>query len=338
MTDTNVEGSGLTAPLLPTDDNFSERFGDQDAFGTKKEGTDTISSAGTDQKLKKGEGKAHANNGTNRKGETTQPLPVDADAIKENEVKTMDFWQFMKLVAVSGATIIIYVTYGATMGLAAVGTQAEAVKVFLYVAGGIGMAVSPVAIVNEVRLAKKNSVRKLINFLRLQVNRTKEENAKLTIHIDNMKHEVEQTAILEKKLANVTVRQGRSVESFVGMVKENGRYLKEMKKICKSRALQILITLVLNSDTERNFSLNEKATQILLLRLKQIEYIHFDEEKIRKDLGTRPSVSHALYVVKNIVREDLKEDQAVFSLAGVDLSKDHKLRKKRSIPNKFYVK
>mmetsp|Transcript_41606 Transcript_41606/g.61034 ORF Transcript_41606/g.61034 Transcript_41606/m.61034 type:complete len:363 (+) Transcript_41606:120-1208(+) len=243
--------------------------------------------------------------------------------------ENMSKMSFLKVSALAIAGTALYVFWGATFvtvaSLTAVAGQTSALlarQVTSYVAGGIGMCVAPVAAVNEYRISKKDSIRTFISILREQVNRLMVENEKFTASVEVLEQKAAQLKGTERKLHNITIRQGRNVDEFVGLVKTNEDNIEKMKISVRSDANNILTKLVLLADRDHSFSFEGSERDLLILRLKEVNFLHWNEKSeqtLRKGMESDPSLGNVLALCKTLVKDYLKEEDLLLSLTdGVD--------------------
>jgi hypothetical protein len=87
------------------------------------------------------------------------------------------------------------------------------------------------------------------------------------------------TKEVEARLQNIVVRQGANVDEIVKLVKDNQVVVNEMTNCVKARAMQQLINIVIRTDQSRDFTIDDGEIEIMLARLRQVEYLNFDEGK-----------------------------------------------------------
>mmetsp|Transcript_49123 Transcript_49123/g.72988 ORF Transcript_49123/g.72988 Transcript_49123/m.72988 type:complete len:292 (+) Transcript_49123:101-976(+) len=249
-------------------------------------------------------------------GETVPSSAVaskkDPNRAEPTEKITPKGW--LMLFPVTAASAVAATGYGAAMGIFR--------TLPIYIAGGFGIGVAPCAIAQEVVIAKSESIRTLTNKLRGQVNKLQDENEKLTSTVDQLEAAVDRTNDVEQKLTAITVRQGTNVDKFVGLVKENGRIVKELSRLVKAEASQQLIQVVMSVDRDGNFEIDDNELPYLVLRLKhQVENVHVDEKRFIAAVKRNPGIGGVLDIVMQLNSDDIPEEDAIFTI------KDERLKK-----------
>mmetsp|Transcript_21366 Transcript_21366/g.31710 ORF Transcript_21366/g.31710 Transcript_21366/m.31710 type:complete len:162 (-) Transcript_21366:101-586(-) len=76
-----------------------------------------------------------------------------------------------------------------------------------------------------------------------------------------------------------------------------------MKKVLEAKAMQQLLNILLLSDTNGDFTFNEKETEKLMLRLRNCESLEIDEKELRKFIKKNNSVSLVMGLLRDMVHE-----------------------------------
>jgi len=79
----------------------------------------------------------------------------------------------------------------------------------------------------------------------------------------------------------VADESGRQVDQLVSLVKENGETLEKMKEIMKGDVCQVLIRTVIQADEHQDFKIEGKEIEFLIMRMENIDFVTFDEDKLR---------------------------------------------------------
>lgn len=231
----------------------------------------------------------------------TQPLlgSIHTDEPPDPNQKVETVGDRIKFWVVTGGSVVAIAAWGASMGIVR--------KTVMYVAGGVGAVIAPPTIIKERMLQKGRSLRGFINLLRYEVNRLMEQNDILHKEINNLEGEIDRLKVFEDKLSSIAKIQGMQVDQLVSLVDENGKVLKEMKTIVKGKILQDMIGVILVSDTNRDFKIDEQELQLLTMRLKTM----FDAQGITMDIDLfqelvrfNPTLEGVLQTAKELVSED----------------------------------
>lgn len=221
----------------------------------------------------------------------------DENMAKDEEEKKRGYTLSYFVFLISGASILLQIF--------AMWIEASAV---VYVMGVVGIIISPIVILRQVRLNKLETVRMVHNKLRQEVNRLQEENDALQGQVHDLQVEVDKVDDLERQLGAIAKDQGANVKDLVEAVKENGIILKEQAKCAKAAFEEQLFTTVLRTDRNRDMRIEGREADILILRLKNQEGITLNEEKFRDRLEKESSVATLMKIVYDLEKEGQGDD------------------------------
>lgn len=218
-----------------------------------------------------------------------------------------------------------WTTIAVTSGLMQALAMAVNRSIFVYVSGGIGLCVAPIAALRQRALAREEGIRDIQRKLSKEVGRLTAENEKLTNSVDELEQTVGQLKEVEEELDGIAQTQGKNVGQLVDLVNENGKVLTEMKEVLTAELCQNITSIVLRSDRDGDLRISDKEIKILFLRLKNFEGVIINEKLLRERLkqnsdGT--TLRGFLKFIRRMVDEDVPDDQKVFNL------KPEMLRKK----------
>ena len=146
-----------------------------------------------------------------------------------------------------------------------------------------------------------------------EVDKLQEENKKLAENVADLTTSVQHLEDVQEALNSITNTQGQSVEEFSKQVDENRRLLKQMKSNLKASILQNLLSVILRSDADSDFIISESETDDLVRRLNNLSGLKLRETKFRAAVLGK-SIQSVMDVVKNLLRDDVPEDQIIFEL------------------------
>ena len=178
-------------------------------------------------------------------------------------------------------------------------------------AAPLGVVASSGGLVSSTYVIKQNSILKksasvfdVNNRIRQQSNRMKEENKKLQREVAKLEESVGRLKEVEEGLALMAEQQGTDLNRLMELVDENRKTIDEMKVLMKGKLCQNMISLMLKCD-DGDFCLDDRETDILCLRLANIEGVQFHEKKMRSLIKARKG---DLLAVVGVVRDLLKND------------------------------
>jgi len=150
-----------------------------------------------------------------------------------------------------------------------------------------------------------------------EVDTLKVENEMLGSEVLKLNQTVERLNDVEGALDVITKKQGQGVAEFARQVKESKKLLKKMKKNFKATVLQSLLSIVMSSDEDGDFSIDDRETEELIGRLKKINGVTLKEDKFRSAIKkTNGSLNAVLDMVRDLVKnEDIPSEEQIFIIA-----------------------
>lgn len=138
-------------------------------------------------------------------------------------------------------------------------------------------------------------------------------NLNLCLHRCN---NMSRVAEMDEKLRIIAEAQGTNVEKLVDLVRENHTSLKQMKALIKAQTAQQLVELVMESDQDGDYIINDEECELLILKMKNFRsYIQVHEKNFRDAMKkSGGSLQGVMNIVKTIVLDDdeVAEDEKVF--------------------------
>mmetsp|Transcript_25671 Transcript_25671/g.37809 ORF Transcript_25671/g.37809 Transcript_25671/m.37809 type:complete len:302 (+) Transcript_25671:268-1173(+) len=191
-------------------------------------------------------------------------------------------------------------------------TFSQAVKAIGYAASGIGVAVPVPVALQESKMAQEKSFRTALNNLRVDVDDFKFQNHMLTVNIEELKEKVDTLHEIEGTLQDITRQQGSDLESFLGLIEEDKRISTEMRNILQKRVLQDVITLVMESDSNGDFHLNDADIDRLVLGIRLIDGVEFNEDRFRQDVeDSNGSVGAVIKMIKHLISDESTGNESI---------------------------
>jgi hypothetical protein len=225
------------------------------------------------------------------------------------EEKTMGFWDKICYGAAGGSAVMQGVSMAWHRSL------------ITYVAGVVALLVAPVVAVSQRKLQSTDSLRKYQNLLRGDVNRLMRANDKLTSNVDELEVQVGSLQETEQKLDEITKEQGTNTAHLIELMNENQTILNKMNANIKGVAMEQLVSVVLRSDRDEDFSIEGTEIRRLQLRLSNIPGITVNEERFVEKLEKDSSLGGIMKVIRTIEIDDLPEDERIFMIDQSQLKK-----------------
>ncbi len=150
-----------------------------------------------------------------------------------------------------------------------------------------------------------------------EVNHLEAENNRLKGLVDDLGDTVGRLEDIEDTFDHIKEMNIESVEEFRQQVEEGRNILGMMKKNLKAGAIQNVITVVLNSDADKNFTFDKNEVESLIANLKAINGLEMNEEKFRKIITENDgSVDAVVTILNDIVNGDRnKSGEGIFNLS-----------------------
>lgn len=131
-----------------------------------------------------------------------------------------------------------------------------------------------------------------------QIGELERENKQLMKSVKKLKAAANRMKAIEDGLSAMAEQQGTDLNRLKALTEENQKTIDETRKLMKGKICQHILSTVLKCD-DGDFMLDEKETDILCLRLNQIEGVVFHEEEMRNLIEAQ---NGSLYAVMGVVR------------------------------------
>jgi macrodomain Ter protein organizer (MatP/YcbG family) len=120
---------------------------------------------------------------------------------------------------------------------------------------------------------------------------------------------------VEKKLSALATKRGTQVDKLVNVVHENGQIQEQIKQILQAQVVNQLVSSVIRSDRDRDFSLSTDEVQELCVTLSVLPGVDFDQVAfnafIQADNGTL-TLDEVLSIMHQIDDATVPEADKVF--------------------------
>mmetsp|Transcript_29889 Transcript_29889/g.62896 ORF Transcript_29889/g.62896 Transcript_29889/m.62896 type:complete len:269 (-) Transcript_29889:147-953(-) len=172
----------------------------------------------------------------------------------------------------------------------------------VYASSGLGAVHSPIVIYKERQLTKEDTFRTALNGIREQQNRLAEQNDVLSAEIDDLQSEVDRMKDIELALRNLAEVQGSQLDELMNLIEENKEINRCMRSVLKNKALEEVVSLVLDIDNDGSFTIQNKEIDRLIIGMKLIEGISFDDHMFRSDiLDCGGDVDKVILLIKEMI-------------------------------------
>jgi len=161
-----------------------------------------------------------------------------------------------------------------------------------------------------------DSVNQIQNQMRHEINQVSRENDALEENTGKLGDEADRVGEMDEKLRIIAEAQGTNVEKLVDLVRENHLALQQMKALIKAQTAQQLVELVMESDTDGDYTIDDDECELLILKMKNFRsYIKVHEKNFRDAMKkSGGSLQGVMNIVKTVVLDDseVPDDEKIF--------------------------
>jgi hypothetical protein len=199
----------------------------------------------------------------------------------------------------------------------AIGTSVAAIVVeqsaVVVIAGVLSSVMGPYAYYQQTKLTDIATLKETAAKVQAEVDRLKDENDRLGSNIDELGNTIDELQDVEEALEVISKTQGQSVSALEKQVQDNKEILGKMKKSTKGRVIQNLISIIYRGDENCDDMISEEEATSVITGLSKIGGLTIHEKKLREAI-TGKSIESVIDVVKNLLSEDVPEDQRIFEV------------------------
>ncbi|CAJ1961573.1 unnamed protein product [Cylindrotheca closterium] len=183
-----------------------------------------------------------------------------------------------------------------------------------YIAFFFPLVTAPAVVVQRIRIQWMPTLRQELNKLRSSVNDFAYQNARLQAENTRLEQQVNKLSGVEDRLAEIVEKEGRNVNEFKGLLKENKSIQEEMAALLQAEKFHQLIDAMIASEQEVDNVVCEKEMDIFMRRLKGLHpgrnSSYIDEEALRAAfLGTNQSPEALLQVTSSYLSSKSQETE-----------------------------
>jgi len=225
-------------------------------------------------------------------------------------------------------SLMDYAVYGAvgtssalaTFAMFVVGLTPGGVDALVYVCGASSLATAPYVVYQRKQLRDGDSMRRVQNRIRQEVNRLQEQNSVIHESIDDLTDTVDRVANVEQELRALAGIQGQSVEEFCGLLQEHEKINEKIRKNIQTQVLHQLMDEVMKADRDQDGQLDNREIMTLKYYMKSMQSVIFHEDRFDAILMKDQSMKSLMQVVRNLLDSDVPEHKRVFELKVADVA------------------
>lgn len=179
------------------------------------------------------------------------------------------------------------------------------------------IVLAPYAAYQRKILSNNDGMRTILNKLRKEANNLGTQNDVLHREVGKVEEEVNNLVRCESNLNDIAASQGHDVRLFMDLVKENKESLAGMKESLHGSVMADVMEMVLVADRDEDFQIDPEEVNALVLRMKNLDGVDFDEEEFRKVISTQClDVNFVILLVK-----DMMDDSSPSKILKVNTKK-----------------
>lgn len=123
---------------------------------------------------------------------------------------------------------------------------------------------------------------------------------------------------VEEELSGIAEAAQTNVNRLVEMNHEWRELNAKIKKNLERSVVQQVMSVVVQADADRDFFIGKSEMEVLILRLKMIQGIEFDEANFRKAVSMDADgiihLSEIMKVLRNLMDDSVAEEDNIFHL------------------------
>jgi len=127
---------------------------------------------------------------------------------------------------------------------------------------------------------------------------------------------------VEEGLSKIAKQDGTEVDRLVELVKETKTLQKQIKMALEKQVMQQMIDAVVTSDKDGNFTLTPQETEMLKIRLGNINGVDFNakffDNMIASDVNEL-TVTDVMNILRNLLDDEVPEERNIFVLRSENL-------------------
>jgi septal ring factor EnvC (AmiA/AmiB activator) len=196
-------------------------------------------------------------------------------------------------------------------------TWMETSNILVKIASASTFMFGPFAAFQKRKLRNLGSLRMKQNHLREEVNYLYQEQERLEQNLQKLDSNVVQMENMERDL-NRIAGNPQNVHRLLEVTDELRQVHEGIKENLKKSVLQNILTALVQSDTDKNFVIHAREMEILVVRLKLMDGVQFNEHKFRQAMGTgSQSLSSIMMMIRSLLQDD---DETIFVLCPEEVT------------------
>ena len=206
------------------------------------------------------------------------------------------------------------------LGAGAVGTSVTAMAIVggpvVTTAGVLSSLIGPYVFYQQKQLTEIAMLKETHEAILKEVNNLTHENERLEKLIKELTDTVGKLEDVEAALDVLTATQGESVAEFRKQVEENKKILAKMEKNLKGNVLQNMLSVVVRSDKDGDFTIDANELEELIQRISEIQGVTLYEDRFRQKIKeSGGSLKAVMAVVRSLLMDEDEGAEPIFTLS-----------------------
>ena len=213
-------------------------------------------------------------------------------------------------------TLVIVTVVGVGMVSSVLAMWMEQTLVTYVAFAVIPLIIGPAVVIQRLKLQWMPSFRKELQRVRDMVNELAGHRLRLHHETQRLERDYHRMIEVEDRFREVVIQQGKSVEDYRALVKENAAIQREVKKEVNLRELQDLFSILMNSDQNANGRVNRAEVERLIQRLQMFaaENGKFVDDELIRNAFHRSTLksggySQNAFSMFNVVQSALSDEE-----------------------------
>ena len=190
------------------------------------------------------------------------------------------------------------------------------VSYIVYISSILCCVVALIIVLQQRTIKKIGSIKQRNNLLRKQVNYMKQERERLHRTLSRLDETSNELQYVPKQLTQLVKDQQVDVDRIVYIIKQQHILQEQMRNKITQQILQSILSIVVQSDRDGNWTLQPTEIEQLIVRLGLIQGITFHEKRFRQLLnqesnngrgngnGHHPTISSVMRIIRSLLERD----------------------------------
>ena len=120
--------------------------------------------------------------------------------------------------------------------------------------------------------------------------------------MDRLDEQAADLHLIPKELQQLSKSQ--DVDRLLEILEEHKSIQEKMREKINQQVMQDIMSIVVRSDRDRNWTLRPTEVETLIVRLGGLEQIDLNERRFRQILGTNPTLGNVMEVIRSLLERD----------------------------------